>query len=204
VCGKSRSRKGHAPTAFAALMRNVNCCATHIPRVRAASVACTYLEDPMANITLRRPWRSPLLPLFERDQELLPANFRRIFDTMTEPMMPTESVGLMPAVEIAETAEEFTCSAELPGLKLKDIHLSFEDGALMLKGEKHDEREQKDGKRYHMWERSYGAFSRTFTFPSKIDADKILANFNDGVLTVHLPKTADAKAKARPIEILAK
>ena len=157
----------------------------------------------MSNITLRRsPWRTPLLPLFDRDPAFFPTNIRRIFDDVLDPtVVPTQPVGLMPAVEIAETPEEFTCTAELPGMQQKDIQLAFEDGVLLVKGEKKQEHEQKEGKRYHVWERSYGTFERSFTFPSKIDAEKVSAVFKDGVLTVHLPKTADAKVKARMIEI---
>ena len=159
----------------------------------------------MANITLRRsPWRTPLLPLFDRDQEFFPTNIGTMFDSMLDPVMPSQAVGLMPAVEISETPEEFTCTAELPGMKQKDIQLSFEDGVLMVKGEKRDEREKKEGQRYHVWERTYGAFQRSFTFPSKIDPAKIGAEFKDGVLTVHLPKTAESKAKAKAIEIVTK
>jgi HSP20 family protein len=156
----------------------------------------------MANITLRRsPWRSPLGSMFDRDQDYTPTSFRHLFNAMLEPALPSESVGLMPAVEIAETPEEFMCTTELPGMKQADIDLSFDDGVLMIKGEKRDEREKKDGKQYHLWERSYGTFARTFTFPTRIDAEKITANFSDGVLTVHLPKAAEAKLKARSIAI---
>ncbi|HYV99115.1 MAG TPA: Hsp20/alpha crystallin family protein [Gemmatimonadaceae bacterium] len=154
----------------------------------------------MANITLRRaPWRSHLQPLFDRDPDFMPTSFRRMFDSMIEPT--TESVGLFPAVEIAETPDEFVCTAELPGMEPHDIDLSFDDGVLLLKGEKKDLREKKEGKRYHVVERTYGAFQRTFAFPAKIEADKIQAHFVDGVLTIHIPKAAEAKTQTRKIDI---
>jgi HSP20 family molecular chaperone IbpA len=158
----------------------------------------------MTNITLRRaPWRAPLAPLFDRDP-ILGTNVRRMLDTMFEPNLNFESVGMMPAVEIVETKEEFICSTELPGLKDKDIQVTFEEGALTIKGEKHEEREEKDENRFHLCERTYGAFERSFTFAGKVDADKVSAEFKNGVLTVHLPKMTDGNGKARKVEISTK
>ena len=155
----------------------------------------------MTNITLRRaPWRAPIAPLFDRDP-MLGTNIRRMFGTMFEPNMNLETVGMMPAVEIGETNEEFTCSTELPGLKDKDVQVTFDDGALTIKGEKHEEHEEKEGNRYHLCERTYGSFERSFTFAGKIDADKVTAQFKDGVLTVHLPKMANGNGKSRKVEI---
>jgi HSP20 family protein len=158
----------------------------------------------MTNITLRRaPWRAPLAPLFDRDP-ILGTNIRRMFGTMFEPNLNLEPVGLMPAVEIAETEKEFTCSTELAGMKEKDVQVMFEDGALTIKGEKREEREEKDGNRFHLCERTYGSFERSFTFAGKIDAEKVSAQFKDGVLTVHLPKIANGNGKSHKVEITTK
>jgi HSP20 family protein len=81
--------------------------------------------------------------------------------------------------------------------------VEFEDGVLTLRGEKEEERKQENGKKF-LYERSYGAFRRSFTFPRIVDAEKINATFKDGLLTVTLPKTAQAKAKGRQIPIAAK
>lgn len=160
----------------------------------------------MSNIVIRRPWRSPLTTLFDRDP--FAPNFRRVFDMMNQPPFAqtatSEAVGIMPAVEISESNGEFLCTAELPGLMEKDVHVSFSDDALVIKGEKKEERETKDDKRFHMWERSYGTFERTFTFPAKIDADKISAEFKNGVLTIKLPKAAGEKVQGRAIPVVAK
>lgn len=161
---------------------------------------------PAVSITRRPARRLPFLPFFDRAGEDFEAPMRRLFDTMFTPdFFGVEPVGLMPAVEIAESPEDFTCTLELPGLKESDVTVSFEKGVLMIKGEKKAERELggKD-KKYHLWERSYGAFERSFTFPGKVDETKIAADMKDGVLTIKLPKAAEEKAQSRKIEIAKK
>lgn len=160
---------------------------------------------PAVSITRRPARRLPFLPFFDRAGEDFEAPMRRLFDSMFTPDFGVEPVGMLPAVEIAETPEEFTCTLELPGLKEKDVTVSFEKGVLMIKGEKKDEREVggKD-KKYHLWERSYGAFERSFTFPGKVDDAKIAAEMTDGVLAIKLPKAAEEKAQSRKIEIATK
>jgi HSP20 family protein len=158
----------------------------------------------MTNITLRRaPWRAPLAPLFDRDP-ILGTNARRMFDTLFEPNLNLETVGMMPAVEIAETDREFTCSTELPGMTEKDVQVVFEGGGLTIKGEKREEREEKDGNRFHLCERTYGSFERSFAFAGKIDADKVTAAFKNGVLSVHLPKLVNGNGKSHKVEITTK
>ncbi len=110
-----------------------------------------------------------------------------------------------PAVELVETNDEMLLTAELPGMTREDIEINLEDNVLTLRGEKVEERkkEREDEKvRYHLWERTYGKFQRSFTLPGNVDADKIRAEFVNGVLKVHMPKTAESKA--RRIEIAAK
>jgi HSP20 family protein len=82
----------------------------------------------------------------------------------------------------------------------KDIDLSVDDGVLSIRGEKTDEREHED-KKVHLYERSYGSFQRSFTLPSDVDAAKISAEFEKGVLKIHLPKDGEAKPKGRKIAI---
>jgi HSP20 family protein len=122
-----------------------------------------------------------------------------------EPMLRYESaVGLSaPAVDVIEKDEEFQITAELPGLDEKDIDVNLADDVLSIRGEKKEEREEK-AKNYHLSERRYGSFQRTFQLPSGIDAEKIAANFQKGVLTVTLPKTPEAQRKEKKIAIQAK
>lgn len=102
--------------------------------------------------------------------------------------------GWMPAVDIEEDQKSVRIMAELPGLKKKDVKISIDDGVLSLTGERKFEREEK-GRNYHRMERSYGTFSRSFTIPSNVDATKIEAKMEEGILTVTLPKKEEAKPK---------
>ena len=103
-----------------------------------------------------------------------------------------------PAVDIVETQEEYLVKAELPDVNKDDVHVSIEQGVLRLTGERKQEREEKN-KKYHRVERFYGSFMRSFVLPETVDEQKLRAEFKDGVLNVHLPKTE--KAKPRSVEI---
>ena len=102
---------------------------------------------------------------------------------------------MTPAVDVAEDDKAVTLTAELPGMKEEDVEVVLRDDMLIVKGEKKTEREEKE-ENYHLTERRYGAFERTFRLPETADADKIKAAFDDGVLTVTVPKRAEPKAKA--------
>ena len=104
-----------------------------------------------------------------------------------------------PAVDIKETPEEFVIKAELPEVNKDDVKVSIDDGVLSIRGERKFDKEEK-GKTYHRIERSYGTFMRSFSLPENIDDKKLLANYKDGVLEVHLPKTPVTKAKAIDIK----
>jgi HSP20 family protein len=99
-----------------------------------------------------------------------------------------------PAVDILETDHDLTIKAELPGVDPKDIEARVENGALYLKGERKFVKES-NKENYHRIERSYGSFMRTFSLPTSVDADKVAAEYKDGVLTLTLPKKEEAKAK---------
>ena len=117
----------------------------------------------------------------------------------------TEPVGWVPRVEIVETEAELVLTAELPGLVKENVEITFENEMLTIRGEKKEEKEEKNGgAKYHLWERTYGEFIRTFTLPKTIEATKISAEMKDGVLIIRLPKTAVPKIKGQKIEILAK
>ena len=105
-----------------------------------------------------------------------------------------------PDLDILEAKEALTIRAEVPGIDPKDIQVTLENGVLMLRGEKRQEMEQKDERVYRS-ERHYGSFARSVRLPATVDATKVLARFKNGVLTVVLPKTAEAKGRAIPIAI---
>ena len=103
--------------------------------------------------------------------------------------------GWVPAVDIYETENhEIVLKAELPDMKREDIAITFENQVLTIRGErKLDEQIRRDA--YQRLERSYGAFSRSFTIPSTIDAARISASYKDGMLTVTLPQREEARPK---------
>ena len=105
-----------------------------------------------------------------------------------------------PAIDVAETDNSFVVTAELPGLDEKDVDVSATGDMLVIKGEKRQEKEEKN-KNYYVSERSYGEFQRSFTLPTGVDRSKITAEFAKGVLTVTLPKTAEAQKQQMKIEV---
>jgi HSP20 family protein len=105
----------------------------------------------------------------------------------------------LPAVDVAETSDKVTVKAEVPGMDPKEIDISLVGDLLTIKGEKKSEREEKK-ENYHMVERSYGSFSRALRLPAAVEADKIEAHYDQGVLTITCPKKAEVKPKAIPIK----
>jgi len=108
----------------------------------------------------------------------------------------------VPAVDIAESDKAYEIAAELPGMDEKNIEVKVVDGTLTIKGEKQEEKEEKE-KDYYLHERQYGSFERCFEVPEGVDADKIEASFKKGVLTVTLPKKPEAQKPAKKIEVKA-
>jgi len=105
-----------------------------------------------------------------------------------------------PSVDIAETDDNFLITAELPGIDEKNVDITLDDGTLTIKGEKKVSTEEKQGELYSR-ERSYGIFQRSFEIPDIIDENKIDASFSNGVLTVKIPKTPEAKKEIKKILI---
>jgi HSP20 family protein len=106
----------------------------------------------------------------------------------------------MPTVDISETDGEYVIKAELPEVKKEDVKVTVEDGVLTLQGERRQEKEEK-GKRFHRVERSYGSFVRSFTLPESVDEAGVKAEYKDGVLSLHLPKTERMKPKAIDVKV---
>ena len=105
-----------------------------------------------------------------------------------------------PLVDITEDEKEFLLKAELPGVKREEVKVTVEDGVLTLTGERRFEQEERE-KRYHRIERAYGSFMRSFTLPEGTPADKVAAEFKDGVLLVHLPKALTPKASPMEVKV---
>ena len=109
---------------------------------------------------------------------------------------------LNPAVDVAENDKAFEITAELPGMSEKDVELTLADGNLVIKGEKKDEREEREAD-YYLSERRYGSFVRAFELPRGVDASKIEAAFGKGVLKITLPKSAEAQKSETKIQVKA-
>jgi HSP20 family protein len=105
-----------------------------------------------------------------------------------------------PLVDITEDDHEYLFKADLPEMKKEDVKVTVENGILSISGERKAEKEEKK-KRYHRIERAYGSFERTFIVPEDADATKIAAEFKDGVMKVHLPKSPTAKPKTIEVKV---
>jgi HSP20 family protein len=105
-----------------------------------------------------------------------------------------------PLVDIVEDDKEYLIKAELPEVKKEDVKVTVDNGVLTIIGERKFEKEEK-GKKYHRVERGYGSFMRSFTLPEAAAGDKISAEFKDGVLKVHLAKSAEAKPKSIDVKV---
>jgi HSP20 family protein len=111
-----------------------------------------------------------------------------------------DSVGWTPSCDVYEDEDEIVVRAELAGVDPQDVELRFENGVLTLKGERKLEKEA-NRENYHRLELSYGTFTRAFSMPTTIDAEKIRAESKQGVLLVHLPKKPEAKPKSIQVKV---
>lgn len=110
-----------------------------------------------------------------------------------------EGFSWLPPVNVEEAADHLLLTAELPGMRREDVEIELENNVLTIRGRKEESRKEGEERRYHVWERRYGSFQRSFTLPRTVSADEISATFEDGVLRVEMPKVAEAKG--RKIEI---
>jgi HSP20 family protein len=123
----------------------------------------------------------------------------RTFDV--EPLWRGEvTFGATPAVDIVEKDDVYKVTAELPGMDVSNIDVKFANGALTITGEKTEEKEEKK-QDYFLSERRFGSFRRSFRVSDGVDPDKIEASFKNGVLTVTLPKTEQARQKQKTISV---
>ena len=111
-------------------------------------------------------------------------------------------LAIAPAVDVAEKDKEYEITAELPGMDEKNIEIKLSNGTLTIKGEKKEEKEERE-KDYYLSERRYGSFMRSFQVPEGVDTGKIEATFSKGVLNVKLPKTAEAQKSEKTISVKA-
>ena len=105
-----------------------------------------------------------------------------------------------PAIDVQETDAEYLIKADLPEVKKDDVKVSVENGILAVEGERKLEKEEK-GKKFHRIDRAYGKFVRRMAVPTDVDQQKVMADFKDGVLNVHLPKSHAVKPRSIDINV---
>lgn len=149
-----------------------------------------------------------LVPWRRRDRDLMPSfgTFRREIDDLFSRFFGEEALPapfqreFLPVIDISETDKEINVKAEIPGVDPKDLDISISGSALTIKGEKKVEKEEK-GEGFHRVERSFGAFSRSFTLPCEVEEDKIKASYKDGILSLKIPKSPTAQKKSITVEV---
>ena len=140
--------------------------------------------------------RIPSLPTWSsafRELDEARRDMERLFDTLSGVAGP-RAAGVFPAINVSETGEALLVRAELPGIKPDDLEITVEDNTLTLAG-KREMPAETERVSYHRREREWGSFRRSFSLPNKVDADKVQARYADGILTVELPKAAEARPK---------
>jgi HSP20 family protein len=130
----------------------------------------------------------------------------RLTTLFGRPAMRTEGEGgfgfaeWAPPVDVTEDDKEFIIKAELPDVKKDDVKVLIENGILQISGERKFEKEEK-GKKYHRIERSYGSFERSFSLPETSKSEAMTAKYENGLLTVHVPKDIETKTKAIEVKV---
>lgn len=155
-------------------------------------------------------WNRETAPVWREEERSffpLQREMNRIFDDffrgwdLTPPGAAEGRFGFFqPSIDVKQNENEIAVKAELPGLDEKDIEVLLTDDALTIRGEKREEKEEK-GKTYYHMERSYGSFNRVIPLPAGVDQKKVQAQFKNGVLSITLQKTQEAKAKGKKIPI---
>ncbi len=147
------------------------------------------------NMTIWNPMRE-MEDLFDRYTRVRGRSLRE-GDSETELTLAEWS----PSVDIEESDDSYLIKADLPGVKKKDIEVTIDNGVLNISGEKRVEKETGKGTKQHRTERYCGSFARYFTLPRAVQADKIEAQFSDGVLSLTIPKTEEAKPKSIEVKV---
>ena len=144
------------------------------------------------------PWRP------SRELERIKSEMDRVWDSFfaTKPAVKAGEGGeWFPSLDVTETKNDILVKAEIPGMDPKDIDISLNNDILTIKGEKKQEKEEKE-ENYHLIERSYGKFVRSVKLPGEVKSDKINASYKNGVLNITLPKSEEAKKKEVKIKVV--
>ena len=148
------------------------------------------------NLLRRKPSDSALGPntMLARVRDEMDRAFERLFDRPLHLGWPTSGENWIPALDVSDSETEVTIKAEVPGMAAKDVNVSITGNTLTLSGEKDESKEEKD-ESFYVSERRFGSFRRSVELPEGVDADKISAEQNNGVLTIKIPKLKTAKPR---------
>jgi HSP20 family protein len=135
-----------------------------------------------------------------RELETLSSRLNRMFNTPQTPEDGMTFGEFMPAMDVEESDQEYLITADLPAIPRDNVKVGIIDGVLSIEGERQQEKEEKNRK-FHRVERSFGKFVRRMAVPTDVDQAKVAAEVKDGLLKVHLPKSAVAKPKIVEIKI---
>lgn len=149
---------------------------------------------------IRKPGRDPMLDLLYNLERRMGKYFNEplTYVDWAAPELPTAA--WVPVVDIFEEPEFLRIVAEIPGVRPEQVKISVEDNVLTIQGTKEQIAEEK-AEKVHRYERTYGAFERSFTLPATVNADAIKASYENGLLTLMLPKLEKAKARQIKIDI---
>jgi HSP20 family protein len=149
------------------------------------------MKNPLAILpqTFRRRMPTALKAMAEMENEM-----NRLFQSSTAWPEEFESFDFSPACDLREDNKQYVAQFDIPGIKKDEVKIELENGRLTVSGERKDKKEEKDAKHY-LSESYYGSFLRSFSLPSAVDEAKIDAHYEDGVLTIKIPKLATSKAK---------
>jgi len=142
---------------------------------------------------------SALIPM-ERDVDRVFSEMDRAFRDFALPTVGWNFEALVPAADVIEAADAISVRMDLPGHEAKDIHVKVENDVLTVRSERKSEKQEK-GETSYRSERSYGLYARSFVLPATVDAQKAEARYENGVLSITLPKREDAKPKAIDVNV---
>jgi len=170
---------------------------------RAAAAPKPAAPAPVRTADLWRSLHDEMERVFDRFAGAFTVpSLRRIFDFEPVRRVQRTFTFTVPAIDVAENPKAYKLTAELPGMEAKDVEVTVSGDMLTIKGEKRQETEEKE-EDFYLCERSFGSFERSFTLPAGVDRDKISSGLVKGVLTVTLPKTAEAQKRHKKIAVKA-
>lgn len=171
-------------------------CQTTKTQMKGTKVMKLIRWNPIRDVTAWHPVSD-----FANEFVTMQREIDRMFDRFRGGVVDDSDVmAFMPIVDIVEGTNQYDIKVELPGVKKEDVRITVQNDVLTIRGEKKQE-DQKKGDNYHRVERSYGSFQRSFTLPTSVKSDKIEASYDNGILSLILPKVEEAKPKEVEVKL---